>query len=114
MSRKVTKPWGWEIIWAETDYFVGKMLFIQAGQRLSRQYHEKKDETIYVVQGALTLEIGEGEEMEVKTLIPGSSYHITPGTVHRFCATRVRVILMEVSTPELDDVIRIEDDYERD
>ena len=108
------KPWGWEMIWAQNDKYVGKILYIKAGHRLSRQYHQAKDETIYVQSGHLHLEIGEGE-IEIKILGPGSSFHIRPGLVHRFAAPKFRmpVTLFEVSTPEISDVIRLEDDYGR-
>jgi mannose-6-phosphate isomerase len=112
--RTVEKPWGHEIIWAETDDYVGKLLHINDNHRLSRQYHEVKEETIYVNSGTLTLEIG-SKEFGIKTLTldTGTSYHVTPGTVHRFCACHGDVELMEVSTPHLDDVVRLEDDYRR-
>ncbi|MBO67318.1 MAG: cupin [Acidiferrobacteraceae bacterium] len=114
MSRTVTKPWGLEFIWAETDKYVGKKLLIAEGKRLSRQYHEKKDETIYVIRGPLTLEIGEGDDIVQHRLFKSDTYHISPGTVHRFCAYDGNVELMEVSTPELDDVVRLEDDFSRE
>jgi mannose-6-phosphate isomerase-like protein (cupin superfamily) len=111
--RTVTKPWGKEEIWAETPKYVGKYLYINAGHRLSRQYHEKKEETIRVLQGLLLLELGTGSNIMQLTLSPGEIYHVTPKTVHRFCAKDDDVVLVEVSTPELDDVIRISDDYSR-
>jgi len=111
--RTVTKPWGKEEIWAETPKYVGKYLYINAGHRLSRQYHEKKEETIRVLQGLLLLEIGVGPNVTQLTLTAGEIYHVTPKTVHRFCAKDDDVVLVEVSTPELDDVIRISDDYAR-
>ena len=111
--RTVTKPWGKEEIWAETPKYVGKYLYIGAGHRLSRQYHEKKEETIRVLSGDLLLELGSGENITQMTLNPGEIYHVTPGTVHRFCAVSNDVVLVEVSTPELDDVVRIQDDYTR-
>jgi mannose-6-phosphate isomerase-like protein (cupin superfamily) len=94
---------------------VGKFLYIKEGRQLSRQYHEHKEETIYVLKGTLILEIGQGKDMVTKELSPGSTYHIPPGTIHRFCAPKDRmpVELVEVSTPEIDDVVRIEDDYDR-
>jgi mannose-6-phosphate isomerase len=111
----ISKPWGWEKLWAHTDKYVGKLLHIKEGRQLSRQYHEYKEETIYVLKGTLTLEIGQGKNMITKKLTPGSIYHIVPGTIHRFCALKDRppVELVEVSTPELDDVVRLEDDYNR-
>lgn len=113
--RTVNKPWGREEIWAETDKYLGKFLYINTGEMLSRQYHEVKDETICVVEGILKLEIGKPGEESLKTvyLAPGSTFHVKPGTVHRFCATTVNVKLAEVSTPEIDDVIRLEDKYSR-
>ncbi len=112
--RIVKKPWGHEEIWAETDNYVGKILYIKAGHRLSLQYHEKKTETIRVMQGSLALTLGnpDGTYFERK-LDAGNSYHVSPGTVHRFGATDHDVILTEVSTPELEDVVRIEDDWSR-
>lgn len=109
--RVVQKPWGHEEIWAETTNYVGKYLHINPGCRLSRQYHAKKEETIRVLSGLLVLEVGSGESFEVKRLHPGFTFHVKPGTVHRFCAEELGVVLVEVSTPELDDVIRLEDDY---
>jgi mannose-6-phosphate isomerase-like protein (cupin superfamily) len=111
----IDKPWGWEKLWAHTDQYVGKILHIKDGRQLSRQYHEKKEETIYVLSGTLILEIGRGQDMVTKRLERGDTYHIEPGVVHRFCAPKDRdpVRLMEVSTPELDDVVRLEDDYNR-
>ena len=111
--RTVTKPWGKEEIWAETPKYVGKYLYINAGHRLSRQYHERKEETIRVLQGLLILELGVDSNITQLTLSPGEIYHVTPRTVHRFCAGDDNVVLVEVSTPELDDVIRISDDYSR-
>ena len=113
MSRIVEKPWGHELIWAETDKYVGKYLYIEPGKRLSRQYHEVKDETILVVSGNLTLQIGEGDDMETIELGNYESFHITHLTVHRFCATKGSVHLIEVSTPELDDIVRVQDDFGR-
>ena len=110
----VQKPWGREEIWAHTDKYVGKYLFIEPGKRLSRQYHVKKEETIRILEGTLLLEIGEGESIESRRLVTGSVFHVAPGTVHRFCAEGARVILVEVSTPEIDDVVRISDDFSRE
>lgn len=110
--RTIEKPWGFEEIWAETSKYVGKYLHINEGHRLSRQYHVKKEETIRVLKGVLTLEIGE-EPDQVLNLPPGEVYHVSPGTVHRFCAVSGDVVLVEVSTPELDDVVRLSDDYTR-
>ena len=113
MESLVEKPWGHEIRWAITDRYLGKILQIDPGQRLSRQYHEEKDESIYVLQGTLILEIGNESSVEKFILQEGASWRITPGTVHRFCAPSTGCKLIEVSTPEIDDVIRLEDDYDR-
>lgn len=110
--RIVEKPWGHEEIWAETSRYAGKFLVIRRGEMLSRQYHQVKEETILVVDGALTLELGAGPD-QVLVLHPGETYHVTPGTIHRFCAPDQDVRLAEVSTPELDDVVRLADKYAR-
>ena len=113
--RIVKKPWGHEEIWAETDKYLGKILYINAGCRLSLQYHEKKMETIRVLTGNLTMVLQEKNDGPLfnKVLHPGETYHVNTGTIHRFCATDEDVALLEVSTPEIDDVIRLEDDYVR-
>lgn len=112
--RIVQKPWGHEEIWAETDRYVGKYLHINANNRLSRQFHERKEETIRVLKGTLLLEIGSGSDIQRKYLEIDEVFHITPGTIHRFCATDEDVLLVEVSSTELDDVVRLNDDYSRD
>lgn len=114
--KKVEKPWGHEIIWANSERIAGKVLFIKKGHRLSLQYHEKKEEAIYVMQGTLTLTKADSKtgEKVVTTLNVGESHHVYPGDVHRFEAKESDVTLVEVSTPELYDVIRIEDDYKRE
>ena len=112
-QKRISKPWGFEIIWSKCDKFVGKMLCINDGHKLSRQYHVKKEETIFVITGTLLLEVGMGATLQQINLKKGQSFHITPNTVHRFCAPYGDVELAEVSTPELDDVVRIEDDYNR-
>ena len=113
--RIVKKPWGHEEIWAETDKYCGKILYINAGKRLSLQYHEKKMETIRVLQGTLHIVLQESNDGPLfnKTLKEGETYHVAPKTVHRFCALNDDVAILEVSTPEIDDVIRLEDDYAR-
>jgi len=110
--RIVDKPWGHEEIWAEASRYAGKFLIIRKGLRLSRQYHRHKEESICVLEGTLSLEIGPGPD-QVVDLSPGQSWHIAPGTVHRFCAPHGDVRLVEVSTPELDDVVRLQDDFAR-
>jgi len=108
---KVEKPWGHEIRWAITEKYLGKILHINAGQQLSLQYHDVKDESIYVLQGAL---IVKGSGKKVQILEEGDSMRIMPKTIQRFCAPNTHdVVLIEVSTPEIDDVIRLEDDYNR-
>ncbi len=109
----VEKPWGHEERWAITEKYLGKILHIKAGHRLSRQYHEQKDESIYVLNGALVLEIGSEDDLVWHTLQQGESWRIKPGTIHRFCAVDVDCVLIEVSTPEINDVVRLEDDYSR-
>lgn len=119
MSKlKTIKPWGHEIRFAITEKYLGKILHIEKGQRLSRQYHVQKDETIYVLEGTLFLEIGHPGSKEHEShstlLCEGDRYRIKPGTIHRFSAPdNMSVTLAEVSTPEIDDVVRLEDDYNR-
>ena len=107
---KVEKPWGHEIRWAINDKYIGKILYIKAGSRLSLQYHKQKDESIYVLKGNAVVRLGD----KVHILSQGQALRIQPGTVHRFCAPEDSdVELIEVSTPEMNDVIRLEDDYGR-
>ena len=113
----VNKPWGHEIRFAITDKYIGKILYIAKGKRLSRQYHSQKDETIFILEGNMLLELGSPSEegfVETINLNYGDRYRIKPGVIHRFTAPHDKsVTLVEVSTPELDDVIRLEDDYGR-
>lgn len=113
--RIVKKPWGHEEIWAETSRYAGKLLYILKGHRLSRQYHEKKEETIRVLSGIVTVEIGQPNDhgFRAEQCASGSTFHVAPGTIHRFCAYNDDVSLIEVSTAELDDVVRLDDDYSR-
>ena len=110
--RRVEKPWGHELIWAHTDRYVGKLLHIKAGHRLSLQYHNKKDETVHVQSGTMTFVVDEGQGLVEKEMKAGDSYHIKPLTKHRMIAV-TDVDVLEVSTPELDDVVRLEDAYGR-
>ena len=112
-TRRVEKPWGFELIWAHTDRYAGKLLVVETGKRLSLQLHEVKEESIYVAAGKLLLYL-ENDEGDVVTreMGPGEHSHIPVGRRHRFEAIE-RVEIVEVSTPELDDVVRIEDDYGR-
>ena len=113
MSTVVDKPWGHELIWARTDRYVGKILHIKAGEALSLQYHRVKDETIMVLAGELQLVyFAEGDEPRARVLAPREPFHVTPGLRHRMIAL-TDVDVLEVSTPELDDVVRLEDRYGR-
>jgi quercetin dioxygenase-like cupin family protein len=109
---RVEKPWGHEIIWARTEQYVGKLLHIKAGHKLSLQYHRVKDETVHVQSGQMKFIVEEEGSMVERILGPGDSYHITPNTKHRMVAVTDCDIL-EASTPELDDVVRLEDSYGR-
>ena len=112
-STLVPKPWGHELIWAKTDRYVGKILHVKAGEALSLQYHRVKDETIMVLSGRLRFEFfAEGEEPSCRELGPREPFHVTPGLRHRMIAVEDTDVL-EVSTPELDDVVRLEDRYGR-
>ena len=116
MTEPVTvdKPWGGELIWAHTDAYVGKVLTIEGGKRLSLQYHDHKTETIYVAEGRLLLHYGESaDSIDTQVLEKGDSFHVPAGLVHRFEAIEYTE-LIEVSTPELDDVVRLEDDFGRE
>lgn len=109
---RVEKPWGHELVWARTDRYVGKILHIEPGHLLSLQYHEKKDETIFVLKGEIIFRVKDGGELTERRMNEGESYHVTPGTVHQMEAVRA-TDLLEVSTPEIDDVVRLEDRYGR-
>jgi mannose-6-phosphate isomerase-like protein (cupin superfamily) len=112
--RKVEKPWGWELVWAEADDYVGKLLFVKAGESLSLQYHEVKDESWLVQEGRARLELGEvGGGLEAIEIAPGDAFRFRAGTVHRITAVEDTLVL-EVSTPQLDDVVRLEDRYGRE
>jgi mannose-6-phosphate isomerase-like protein (cupin superfamily) len=111
--ERVDKPWGYELIWARTERYVGKILHINRGECLSYQFHRMKDETIHLLRGLLDLEIGTtADDRRTVQLKPGESYHIFPGLRHRMTAVEECDIL-EASTPELDDVVRLEDQYGR-
>ena len=109
----VPKPWGHETIWAHTDRYVGKILHINAGQALSVQYHEKKDETVHLLSGELIYRVKLGDQLEDMWLKSGQSFRITPGTVHHMEAITDCDVL-EASTSELDDVVRLTDRYGRE
>jgi mannose-6-phosphate isomerase len=110
---RVPKPWGHETIWAQTERYVGKILHINAGQELSVQYHNKKDETVHLLSGEIIYRVkGDADLLEDVQLKLGESFRITPGTVHQMLALTDCDVL-EVSTPELDDVVRLSDKYGR-
>ena len=111
--RRVDKPWGYELIWADTERYVGKVLVVHAGQALSLQYHEEKDESWLVQSGRASLELGEvGGELTRYEIVAGDAFRYRPGTVHRVTAIEDLTIL-EVSTAHLDDVVRLDDRYGR-
>src|SRR4026209_1768048 len=109
----VPKPWGYETIWAHTDRYVGKILHINAGQALSVQYHKNKDETVHLLRGDLIYRVKLGDQLEDMRLKSGQSFRITPGTVHQMEAITDCDVL-EASTAEADDVVRIQDRYGRE
>ena len=112
--RRVEKPWGWELIWALTDDYCGKLLFVAAGESLSLQYHDVKDESWYVQSGRAELELStlDGSDREVLEIRAGDCFRFRPRTVHRVRAL-VDTLIVEVSTANLDDVVRLEDAYGR-
>ena len=112
--RRVEKPWGWELIWAHADTYVGKVLFVRAGHSLSLQFHREKDESWYVESGRAKLELGEtgNAVLNAEVISAGACFRYRPGTVHRVTAIEDTTII-EVSTPQLDDVVRLEDKYGR-
>jgi mannose-6-phosphate isomerase len=110
--KRVEKPWGYELWWARTDRYVGKVIHVNKGHALSLQYHNRKDETIFVWAGKILFERKEGDTLVARELVPGDAVHVTPPTVHRMTALEDSDIF-EVSTPETDDVVRLEDRYGR-
>lgn len=112
--RRVEKPWGWELVWAEADAYAGKLLFVRAGESLSLQYHEAKDESWLVQEGRARLELGGvGDELETIEIRAGDAFRFRPRTVHRVTAIE-DTLVVEVSTTQLDDVVRLEDKYGRE
>ena len=109
---RVEKPWGHELIWARTDRYVGKVLHVKAGHALSSQYHNVKDETMHVLSGELVLRVGRGKGLVERRFLAGQSVHIPPGLVHQIEAV-VDSDILEASTPELDDLVRLSDRYGR-
>lgn len=112
--RHVSKPWGHETIWAHTDRYVGKILHVNAGEKLSVQYHEKKDETVYLLSGEMRywVQMPGDTELHDQRLVAGESFRITPHTIHAIEAI-TDIDVLEASTPELDDVVRLNDRYGR-
>jgi mannose-6-phosphate isomerase len=111
--KRVDKPWGHELIYALTDRYCGKVIFVRKDEQLSLQFHREKDEVVYVHEGRIEMEIGDpGGPLDVEVVGPGRAFHISPGTVHRWRALEDSIVL-EVSTPEVDDVVRLEDRYGR-
>ena len=111
--KRIDKPWGYEIIFALSEKYCGKLIFVRAGEQLSLQFHRVKDETIYVHSGRIELEIGDpGGPLDTEVVGPGRAFRLRPGVVHRWKALEDSVIL-EASTPDLDDVVRLEDNYGR-
>ena len=112
-SRTVTKPWGEEKIFAETSRYAGKLITIRAGETMSYQYHNVKEETVHVLSGALGLDVEAEGVRSTLRLTPGETFHIRPGMKHRMFADEIDCLVVEVSTAELDDVVRLEDRYGR-
>ncbi len=112
LPYRVEKPWGYELIWAKTDRYVGKILHIEPGHVLSLQYHNTKDESIYVLRGEIILRIQQGDTLIERRIPQGEAFHVHPKLIHQFEALEVSDLL-EASTPELDDVVRLRDRYGR-
>jgi mannose-6-phosphate isomerase len=112
--QRVEKPWGHELVWALSEDYAGKLLSVKAGHELSLQFHRQKDESWYLLEGRAELELaGPGEKVTTsEVVVPGAAFRIRPGTVHRIRALEDTVML-EVSTPQLEDVVRLEDQYGR-
>jgi mannose-6-phosphate isomerase len=111
--RRVEKPWGYEVVYALTERYCGKVIFVRKGEELSLQFHREKDEVVYLHEGRIELQVGEpGRPLDVEVVTPGRAYRLRPGIVHRWHALEDSVVL-EVSTPEIDDVVRLEDRYGR-
>jgi mannose-6-phosphate isomerase len=112
-GQRIEKPWGYELIWANTDHYVGKILFVKAGESLSLQYHEQKEETLFIETGNCLIEAGTSiAELKPHHLSPGSIFHVAPTFVHRIEA-KTDCRIFEVSTTQLTDVVRIKDRYGR-
>lgn len=113
LPRKTEKPWGYELLYAHTEKYVGKLIFVKKGHRLSLQYHQRKDESMYILSGKARIDSGEDETRLVSHVFePGGTIRLKPLTRHRVKALE-DTTLLEVSTPELEDVVRLQDDYGR-
>ena len=112
LPYRIDKPWGYELVWAKTDRYVGKILHVEPGHVLSLQYHNKKDESIYVLTGEIILRVQQDDALIERHVPVGEAFHIRPKVVHQFEAV-VASDLLEASTPELDDVVRLKDRYGR-
>jgi len=112
-ATRVEKPWGYELIWAKTGRYVGKVIHVRAGHALSLQYHNRKEETLLLWSGRLLFELGSAGRTRSWEMQPGDRVHIAPGTVHRMTAIDDSDVF-EVSTPELEDVVRLDDRYGRE
>lgn len=114
-TQRTDKPWGHELLWALSGRYAGKILFVKAGESLSLQFHKEKDEAWYVLEGRARLELGDAGQaaLNEEVIVAGAAFHFTPGTVHRVTALEDTRIL-EVSTPHLEDVVRLEDRYGRE
>ena len=111
--KRIEKPWGYELVFAATERYCGKLIFVRAEEQLSLQFHRTKDETIYVQGGRAEFEIGDpGGPLDSEVVGPGRAFHLRPGTVHRIRALE-DTVLLEVSTPDTEDVVRLEDRYGR-
>ena len=113
--RRVEKPWGWELVWAETPSYLGKVLFVRAGESLSLQFHREKEESWYIQSGRAKVELGDAGDAILKeeVIVAPAFFHFVPGTVHRISAIE-DTLVYEVSTPYPDDVVRLEDAYGRE
>ena len=113
LNKIVKKPWGYELLWAKTDKYLGKFINIAPDSRMSLQYHKNKEETVYVMAGILKVWESPNNDDEPISLSAGAIYHVKPGQVHRFGAGKQGTMICEVSTGEFDDVVRLHDDYSR-
>lgn len=111
--RRVEKPWGYELIFAHTEHYAGKILHVAPGQALSLQYHERKDETLYLLAGEYRLTLEQDGKLVEHRVRPGEAFHIPPRSRHRMVGGPEGCDILEVSTPELEDVVRLEDRYGR-